>query len=140
MWCNELPVSSCSQVASIQGAAFTFSLPPFSPSSTPFPSSPALGVSTSDLPHSSFTSPLFCLCCSSPAKLLPGLGAALPFPLLLIYLPAGSWGVLSWTKNLSWARQLRPSESSERHLMIKYLIKDEMIPKPKRESHTSYLI
>lgn len=59
---------------------------------------------------------------------------------LLIYLPAGSWGVLPWTKNLSWARQLRSSESPERHLMIQYLIKDYVIPKPKREPHTSYLI
>lgn len=84
-----------------------------------------------------------CPCCSSPAKLplfLPGSCAALLSPPLLIYLPPGSWDVLSRTKNLSWARKLRASESPERHLMVKYLVKDDLIPKPKREAHASYLI
>lgn len=69
-----------------------------------------------------------------------GLCAALPSPLLLIHLPAASWDTSSWSKNLSWARKLRSSKSSERHLMIKYLIKTDMVPKSKRAAHAAYLI
>ena len=69
-----------------------------------------------------------------------GLCTALPSPLLLLQLPAASWDVLSWTRNLSWARKLGSSKSLEIHLMIKYLIKADMVPKPKREAHTAYLI
>ena len=96
-----------------------------------------------------FLTPLFlhspvCPCFCSPA-MLPLVSGALhcpSFPLLLIHLPlpAASWDTSSWTKNLSWARKFRSSKSSERHLMIKYLIKTDTVPKPKREAHTAYLI
>lgn len=143
MWCHELWVSSCSQVAPIQNTAFPFSFPTFSPhpsSQTPPAALPRVPAAQTFLLLLSFTpsvpAPAAQPCCLWSV----GLRAAHPSPLLPVPLPAASWDASSWTENLSWARKLWSSKSSERHLMIKCLIKAGVVPKPKREAHTAYLI
>lgn len=129
-------------VAPVQNTAFPFSLPTFSPSSTPLLRHPQrLCRGCRQLRPSSLLSftpsvPAAQPCCPWSV----GLCAAHPSPLLPVHLPAASWDASSWTKNLSWARKLWSSKSSERHLMIRCLIKAGMVPKPKREAHTAYLI
>ena len=94
-----------------------------------------------------FLTPLFhhspvCPCYCSPA-MLPLVSEALccpSFPSAADTSPHCQLGHLVMDQKPGWARKLRSSKSSERHLMIKYIIKADMVPKPKREAHTAYLI
>lgn len=95
-------------------------LPPFVFSDIPSPSPPQVSAAQTfftPLPHSS---PILAAAAQQCYFWSMGLCAAFPSPLLLMYLSAASWDISSWTRNLSWARKLRSSKSSEKHLMIKY--------------------
>lgn len=97
------------------------------PQTCPTPLSPHPCLSLLLQPSKAASAPSRTWCCPS-------------FPSAADLSPCWPLGCLITDQNLSWARQLRSSESLGRHLMIKYLIKDYMIPKSKREPHTAYLI
>lgn len=144
MWCRELRVSSCSQlhpsrILHSPSLSQPSPLPP--PLFSDTPSTSAAGAGSSDLPHSSL-SPRLSLPLQPSHAASGRWGSALPtLPLCCRYispLPAGT--PPHGPKNLSWARKLWSSKSSERHLMTRCLTKAGMVPKPKREAHTAYLI